>query len=83
MWLLRAFTTADEYTFFEGDENKGHLYLFTWLRDYSNHLVNGGYYELTWGGVERETNPELIETIQQAVDSQIDSLNQATMEALL
>lgn len=75
--------TADEYTFFEGDENKGHLYLFTWLRDYSNHLVNGGYYELTWGGVERETNPELIETIQQAVDSQIDSLNQATMEALL
>lgn len=75
--------TADEYTFFEGDENKGHLYLFTWLRDYSNHLVNGGYYELTWGGVERETNPELIETIQQAVDIQIDSLNQATMEALL
>ena len=75
--------TADEYTFFEGDENKGHLYLFTWLRDYSNHLVNGGYYELTWGGVERETNPELIETIQQAVDSQIDSLNQATMEAVL
>lgn len=75
--------TADEYTFFEGDENKGHLYLFTWLRDYSNHLVNGGYYELTWGGVERETNPELIENIQQAVDSQIDSLNQATMEALL
>lgn len=72
--------TADEYTFFEGDENKGHLYLFTWLRDYSNHLVNGGYYELTWGGVERETNPELIENIQQAVDSQIDSLNQATME---
>lgn len=75
--------TADEYTFFEGDENKGHLYLFTWLRDYSNHLVNGGYYELTWGGVERETNPELIENIQQAVDSQIDSLNQATMEAVL
>ncbi len=75
--------TEDEYTFFEGDENKGHLYLFTWLRDYSNHLVNGGYYELTWGGVERETNPELIETIQQAVDIQIDSLNRATMEALL
>lgn len=74
--------TTDEYTFFEGNAEQGHMYMFTWLRDHSNHLVNGGYYEITWGGDERETDPELIENIQQAVDIQIDSLNRAEVEAV-
>ena len=74
--------TTDEYTYFEGNAEHGHMYIFTWLRDHSNHLVNGGYYEITWGGDERETDSELNENIQQAVDIQIDSLNRAEAEAV-
>lgn len=74
--------TTDEYTYFEGNAEHGHMYIFTWLRDHSNHLVNGGYYEITWGGDERETDSELNDNIQQAVDIQIDSLNRAEAEAV-
>ena len=74
--------TPDEYTLFEGDAQQGHMCMFTWLRDHSNRVVNGGYYEITWGGAERETNPEFIKEVQQAVEIKIDSLNRAHEDSL-
>ena len=74
--------TPDEYTLFEGDAQQGHMYMFTWLRDHSNRVINGGYYEITWGGAERETNPEFIKEVQQAVEIKIDSLNRAHEDSL-
>ena len=43
------------YSFFEGDETAGRLYFFAFIYDKYKRLLNRCYYELTWGGMERQT----------------------------
>lgn len=66
--------TPEDYTKFYGGKNKGHMYAFAWLRDPANRIITGGYYELTWGGDKRETDPEFLEEVRISIDSSLDSL---------
>lgn len=50
-----AIYTSKEYTIFEGDNHAGRLYLFAFVYDKNKVLLNRCYYELTWGGMPRQT----------------------------
>jgi len=43
------------YSFFEGDKNSGRLYCFVFVYDKTKRLLNRCFYELTWGGMPRQT----------------------------
>lgn len=66
--------SPDEYTLFSGDRTSGHMYMFTWLRDHTSRIVNGGYFEITWGGDVRETNEDIVRQVRENVRNQPDSL---------
>lgn len=66
--------TPEEYSLFDGTQQSGHLYMFTWLRDKANRIIDGGYYEITWGGEPRETTEEVIEKMHEEVELALDSL---------
>mgnify|MGYP003291720849 CR=1 FL=1 len=75
LWTKKPSELKDEdYTKFYGGKDKGHMYAFAWLRDPANRIITGGYYELTWGGDRRETDPEFLEEVRISVDSSLDSL---------
>jgi len=50
-----AIYPADGFSFFEGDQNAGRLYFFAFIYDKYKRNLNRCYYELTWGGMERQT----------------------------
>lgn len=47
--------TSDDYSEFAGDSHRGYFYTYTFLYDIENNLINEGYYEVNWGGHERQT----------------------------
>ena len=53
-----------QYSEFDGNSEKGHLYTFLFVYDTDRREINKGYYELTWGGRERQTQ-EAEEDVQQ------------------
>ena len=55
---------SQQYSEFDGDEHEGHLYTFVFVHDTDKKEINKGYYELTWGKRERQTQ-EAEEGIQQ------------------
>ena len=54
---------TQQYSEFDGDKNEGHLYTFLFVYDSDRKEINKGYYELTWGGRERQTR-EAEEDVQ-------------------
>lgn len=46
---------GQQYSEFDGNEQEGHLYSFIFVYDINRKIINKGYYELTWGGRERQT----------------------------
>lgn len=50
-----AIFPIDGYSEFEGDENSGHMYTFTYIYDKLKRQRRRGYYEIVWGGRERQT----------------------------
>lgn len=46
---------VNHYSMFEGDEKAGHFYTFVYLYDRNRQEINRCYYEITWGGRERQT----------------------------
>lgn len=53
-----------QYSEFDGNQKEGHLYTFLFVYDSDRREINKGYYELTWGGRERQTQ-EAEEDVQQ------------------
>lgn len=53
-----------QYSEFDGNREEGHLYTFLFVYDTDRREINKGYYELTWGGRERQTQ-EAEEDVQQ------------------
>ena len=53
-----------QYSEFDGEQHQGHLYTFLFVYDTDRREINKGYYELTWGGRERQTQ-EAEEDVQQ------------------
>lgn len=53
-----------QYSEFDGNKEEGHLYTFLFVYDTDRREINKGYYELTWGGRERQTQ-EAEEDVQQ------------------
>ena len=47
--------TSDDYSEFAGDSHRGYFYTYTFLYDIENNLIDEGYYEVNWGGHERQT----------------------------
>lgn len=43
------------YSQFNGDQNAGSMYCFLFTYDKNRQLLNRCYYELTWGGYQRQT----------------------------
>jgi len=50
-----ALYPLEGYSEFDGDEKKGHFYIFAFIYDSAQRLINRCYYEITWGGRERQT----------------------------
>lgn len=46
---------VNEYSEFSGDEKAGHFYTFVFVYDRNRQEINRCYYEVTWGGRERQT----------------------------
>lgn len=60
------------YSGYDGNNESGSFYLFTYLYDAFNRAVGGGYYEITWGGAKpqtQEVQKQMNETLEQALDS--------------
>jgi hypothetical protein len=57
---------TQQYSEFDGNRNEGHLYTFLFVYDVNRKEINKGYYELTWGGRERQTK-EAEEDVQQQI----------------
>ena len=55
---------TNQYSEFDGNQKEGHLYTFLFVYDSERREINKGYYELTWGGRERQTQ-EAEENVQQ------------------
>lgn len=55
-----------QYSEFDGNQNEGHLYTFVFIHDSDRKELSKGYYELTWGKRERQTQ-EAEEGIQQQI----------------
>jgi len=50
-----ALYPSDGYSSFEGNEQAGRLFCFCFIYDKAKRLINRCYYELTWGGMPRQT----------------------------
>lgn len=50
-----AIYPGNHYSFFEGDAEKGRLYMFAYIYDGERRQLTRGYYEVVWGGAERQT----------------------------
>lgn len=50
-----ALYPSHKYSEFVGDEKQGHLYIFAFIYDKFQKQTNRCYYEVTWGGRERQT----------------------------
>lgn len=46
---------VNQYSEFDGDSKVGHFYTFVYLYDRNRKEINRCYYEVTWGGRERQT----------------------------
>lgn len=57
---------TNQYSEFDGNQKEGHLYTFVFVYDSDRKEINKGYYELTWGNRERQTQ-EAEEGIQQQI----------------
>ena len=57
---------TQQYSEFDGNEQNGHLYAFVFVHGPDRKELNKGYYELTWGNRERQTQ-EAEEGIQQQI----------------
>lgn len=57
---------TQQYSEFDGNEQNGHLYTFVFVHGPDRKEINKGYYELTWGNRERQTQ-EAEEGIQQQI----------------
>lgn len=57
---------TQQYSEFDGNEQNGHLYTFVFVHGPDRKELNKGYYELTWGNRERQTQ-EAEEGIQQQI----------------
>ena len=55
-----------QYSEFDGNQKEGHLYTFVFIHDSDRKELSKGYYELTWGKRERQTE-EAEEGIQQQI----------------
>lgn len=55
-----------QYSEFDGNQKKGYMYTFLFVYDTERREINKGYYELTWGGHERQTQ-EAEEDVQQQI----------------
>lgn len=55
---------TQQYSEFDGNQQEGHLYTFLFIYDSDRREINKGYYELTWGNRERQTQ-EAEEDVQQ------------------
>ena len=47
--------TSDDYSEFAGNSQRGYFYTYTFIYDIENNLIDEGYYEVNWGGHERQT----------------------------
>lgn len=68
------------YSFFEGDEHQGRLYCFCFIYDKAKRMLNRCYYELTWGGMPRQTiaaEAALEESLAREAQAKEDSIRQA------
>lgn len=50
-----ALYPSNQYSEFAGDKDKGYLYIFAFIYDKNQRQINRCYYEVNWGGVERQT----------------------------
>ncbi len=50
-----CFYPTEEYSKFDGDAEKGYCYSYIFVYDKSKTLLGSGYYELDWGGMERQS----------------------------
>lgn len=57
---------TNQYSEFDGNQKEGHLYTFVFVYDSDRKEISKGYYELTWGKRERQTQ-EAEEGIQQQI----------------
>jgi len=56
-----CFYPSDEYSKFDGNKDKGYCYAFIFIYDKFKRMLDSGFYEITWGGMERQSEDLLDE----------------------
>lgn len=60
--------TSDDYSEFAGNAQRGYCYTYTFLYDSENNLIDEGYYEINWGGHEKQA-PEITRGDKEEIDA--------------
>lgn len=68
---------VNHYSMFEGDKEAGHFYTFVYLYDRNRQEINRCYYEITWGGRERQTFEA-----EKAVNAQVEAERAARADSI-
>jgi len=50
-----CFYPTEEYSKFDGSEEKGYCYSYIFTYDKHKSMIGSGFYEITWGGAERQS----------------------------
>lgn len=69
-----ALYSAKDQSEFVGDAKRGYCYLFAFIYDPAHRLINRCYYEITWGGEDRQTL-EIEGRVQEEIQAEQDSIN--------
>lgn len=78
-----ALYPLEGYSEFDGNKNAGHFYIFAFIYDNEKRLINRCYYEVTWGGRQRQTfeaEQNLENAIKSGETAQTDSMARSLQE---
>jgi len=50
-----CFYPTEEYSKFDGNQEKGYCYSYIFTYDKTKSMIGSGFYEITWGGMERQS----------------------------
>lgn len=70
--------TSNDYSEFDGNAQRGYFYTYTFLYDNNNNRIDEGYYEVNWGGHERQA-PEITQDADEVIEDaqeKTDSISQ-------
>lgn len=75
-----CFYPTEDYSEFVGDSQKGYCYAFIFIYDNLKRMLGNGFYEITWGGMPRQSE-DLLDAEEETSEGGSDDSSKNTSEA--